>query len=84
MIVKIDHCEVSQSSFLESYRLYSELTVDGEPLIFIFTFWKFHNFAQAATAQCRLSILSQLIACCALCGITWPELIACSLVTMCI
>lgn len=43
----------------------SGLTVDCKPLVLVLALGQLHHLPQAATAQCNLSILPKLIACCA-------------------
>lgn len=58
------------------------LTVDCQPFILIFALRKLHDLSQTATTKCCLCILSQLIACGALRGISGSELVFCALVAI--
>jgi len=50
--------------------------VDRKPFILIFTVRKLDDLSQTTSAQSCLRILSQLIACCALRGVSRSELVS--------
>ena len=65
-----------------SMQIQDVLTVDSQPLVLIFTLWKLHNFPKAASAQCSLRILSQLVARSAFSRVSRSKLISSPLVAI--
>lgn len=56
--------------------------VDGQPLVLVLALGQLHHLAQAAAAQRRLGILSQLVACVAALARAGAELVARALVAV--